>query len=150
MTTKAGNFSSIINRVFIIFLLFTFLVTTGSFILRHAITVKLDKLSAQLKNPSYRHGISALLVDLDVAENSFQKASADGSPADLAIYQRRLDTIFRGMNTIIDHYRRGGDTTLPESRKQLEQKLQEKLDLSRQLFGLRKKVWDDNLLTPVL
>jgi signal transduction histidine kinase len=144
MTTKAGNFSRIINRVFIIFLLFTFLVTTGSFVLRRAITVKLDKLSAQLKNPSYRQGISALLVDLDVAENSFQKAAADGSPADLAIYQRRLDTVFRGMNTIIDHYRQGGDTALPESRKQLEQKLQQKLDLSRQLFGLRKNF--DSLL----
>ncbi|WP_428330578.1 sensor histidine kinase [Mucilaginibacter sp.] len=144
MATKAGNFSRIINRVFIIFLLFTFLVTTGSFILRHSITVKLDKLSAQLKTPSYRQGISALLVDLDVAENSFQKAAADGSPADLAIYQRRLDTIFRGMNTIIDRYRQGGDTSLPESRKQLEQKLQHKLDLSRQLFSLRKNF--DSLL----
>lgn len=144
MTTKAGNFSRIINRILIIFLLFTFLVTTGSFVLRHAITVKLDKLAIQLDSHSYKENISALLVDLDVAENSFQKATADGSPADLAIYQRRLDTIFRGMNTIIDHYRQGGDTTLPESRRQLEQKLQQKLELSKQLFGLRKNF--DSLL----
>ncbi|WP_162996364.1 hypothetical protein [Mucilaginibacter celer] len=118
--------------------MFTFLVTTGSFVLRNAITHKLDKLGEQLKTPSYRQGITALLVDLDVAENNFQKAAADGSPADLAIYQRRLDTIFRGMNLIIDHYRQGGDSSLPESRRQLEQKLQQKLNLSRQLFGLRK------------
>lgn len=144
MATKAGNFSGIINRVFIIFLLFTFLVTTGSFVLRRAITHKLDKLGEQLKTPSYRQGITALLVDLDVAENNFQKAAADGSPADLAIYQQRLDTIFRGMNLIIDHYRQGGDSSLPESRRQLEQKLQQKLDLSRQLFGLRKNF--DSLL----
>lgn len=144
MTTKAGNFSGIINRVFIIFLLFTFLVTTGSFVLRRTITLKLDKLGLQLTTHSYRQGITALLVDLDVAENNFQKAAADGSPADLAIYQRRLDTIFRGMNLIIDHYRQGGDSSLPESRRQLEQKLQQKLDLSRQLFGLRKNF--DSLL----
>jgi signal transduction histidine kinase len=144
MATKTGNFSGIINRVFTIFLLFTFLVTTGSFVLRRAITRKLDKLGEQLKTPSYRQGITALLVDLDVAENNFQKAAADGSPTDLAIYQRRLDTIFRGMNSIIDHYRQGGDSSLPESRRQLEQKLQQKLDLSRQLFGLRKNF--DSLL----
>lgn len=144
MTATTGNFSRIINRILIIFLLFTFLVTTGSFVLRHAITLKLNKLSLQLESPSYKESISALLVDLDVAENSFQKATADGSPADLAIYQRRLDTIFRGMNKIIDHYRQGGDTTLPESRRQLEQKLQQKLELSKQLFGLRKNF--DSLL----
>jgi len=138
MTTKAGNFSRIVNRILIIFLLFTFLVTTGSFVLRHTITVKLDKLGAQLKNPSYKQSISALLVDLDVAENSFQKATSDGKPSDLIIYQRRLDTIFHGMSAIIDHYRQGGDTSLPESRRQLEQKLQQKLELSTQLFDLRK------------
>ncbi|AYL99132.1 sensor histidine kinase [Mucilaginibacter celer] len=138
MTTKADNFSHIVNRILIIFLLFTFLVTTGSFVLRHTITVKLDKLGAQLKSPSYKESISALLVDLDVAENSFQKATTDGNPSDLIIYQRRLDTIFHGMSAIIDHYRQGGDTTLPESRRQLEQKLQQKLELSTQLFGLRK------------
>lgn len=138
MTTKAANFTGIINRLFIIFLLFTFAVTAGCFILRYTIIVKLNKLSAQLEAPSYQPQISALLVELDLAENNFQKAGADGSPADLAIYQHQLDTIFRGMATIIDHYRKGGDLSLPESRLELEKGLQRKLQLSKQLFALRK------------
>lgn len=144
MTMRKGSFSSIINRLFVVFLLFTFLVTTGSFVLRYRISVKLDRLSRQLNSFSSQSGISALLVDLDVAENSFQKASAGGSQADLTAYQRRLDTIFRGMSGIIDYYQKGGDTSLSESRQQLGKGLQQKLELSRQLFDLRKNF--DSLL----
>ncbi|RFZ91339.1 hypothetical protein D0C36_20655 [Mucilaginibacter conchicola] len=145
MTTKKGNFSGTINRILMIFLLFTFVVTTGSFILRHTISRKLENLGQQLTAPSYQQGISDLLVELDMAENSFQKATADGSQADLTAYQHRLDTIFTGLTKIIDHYKRGGGRPIPESRRQLEQKLQQKLELSRQLFGLRKKF--DSLLS---
>ncbi|GAA4308140.1 hypothetical protein GCM10023149_01910 [Mucilaginibacter gynuensis] len=144
MTTKSGNFTGILNRMFIIFLSFTLIVTAGSFILRNSISVKLDKLSEQLEAPSYQQDISALLVELDLAENSFQKASADGKPTDLTAYQHRLDTIFRGMTAILVHYQKGGDTLLPESRSQLEKGLQEKLKLSQQLFSLRKNF--DSLL----
>jgi len=144
MTTKTGNFTGIINRVFIIFLLFTLVVTTGSFILRYSITVKLDRLSKQLGTPGYQQGISSLLVDLDLAENSFQKASSDGSPADLLAYQHRLDTIFNGMTAVITRYQKGGENLLPESRREIEKSLQQKLQLSAQLFSLRKNF--DSLL----
>lgn len=144
MAPKKGNFSGIINRLFIIFLLFTFMVTTGSFLLRHTINVRLHKLRLRMEAPSSRRDISALLIDLDLAENSFQKASADGTSADLLAYQRRLDTVFRGITRIIDHYQNQRDTLLPQSRQQLATGLKQKLELSRNLYSLRKNF--DSLL----
>jgi signal transduction histidine kinase len=144
MTKKSINFTGIINRVFIIFLLFTFLVATGSFILRYSINAKLDRLSRQLNLPTAQPGLSALVVDLDVAENAFQRASTDGNKKDLLSYQHQLDTIFHGITSVIEHYRNAADNSLPESRQELAKGLQKKLELSRQLFELRKNF--DSLL----
>lgn len=133
-----GNITGIINRLVFIFLLFSLIVTAGSFILRHTITVRLDKMGRQLQEPSAQSRISALLLDLDVAENSFQKASGNGNSADLADYRKKTDTIFKEISAIIDHYRTSADTTLPESRAQLAKVLQQKLDISKSLFNLHK------------
>lgn len=144
MTTNKAGFAGILNRLFIIVLLFTFVVTAGSFVLRHTISVKLDRLSSQLAARSSHTDVSALLIDLDLAENNFQKANANGTRADLALYQHRMDTIFAGLAKTIDHYRESGDTSLHQSRQELSKRLQEKLDLSRHLFDLRKNF--DSLL----
>ncbi|OOQ56608.1 sensor histidine kinase [Mucilaginibacter pedocola] len=137
MTTQS-NLTGIINRLVIIFLLFSLIVTAGSFILRHAITVKLDKMGRQLQQPSAQAQISALLLDLDMAENSFQKASGNGNSTDLTDYRKKTDAIFKQITAIIDHYRISADTSLPESRTQLSKVLQQKLDISKSLFNLRK------------
>ncbi|MBL4678268.1 MAG: HAMP domain-containing histidine kinase [Mucilaginibacter sp.] len=144
MSNQSNNFTGIINRVFIIFLLFTFLVTTGSFFLRHTINVKLEKMSSQLSEASSQQDIGALLVELDLGENNFQKINYNNSTADLKIYQQRLDTIFRGLVKIIDRYQKGKYSALPESRRQIEKSLQQKFQLSRQVFALRKNF--DSLL----
>jgi signal transduction histidine kinase len=137
MTTR-GNLTSIINRLVIIFLFFSLIVTVGSFILRNAITVKLDKMAEQLKKSSSHASISALLLDLDMAENAFQKASGNGSFSDLNAYHKKTDTIFKEISGIIDHYQTSSDTSLPESREQLAKILQQKLETSKRLFDLRR------------
>ncbi|OOQ60407.1 sensor histidine kinase [Mucilaginibacter pedocola] len=144
MTKRPGNFARIINRIFIIFLLFTFLVTTGSFFLRHTINQKLERLSMQAAAPPPQHQISALIVELDLAENSFQRASANGKAADLATYKQRLDTIFRSLDSAIGRYQKGSSASLPDSRHQIEKSLQLKLQLSKQLLILRSNF--DSLL----
>ncbi|MCJ8208395.1 HAMP domain-containing histidine kinase [Mucilaginibacter sp. RS28] len=136
MTTR-DNLTGIINRLLIIFLLFSLIVTAGSFILRHSITTRLDKLSGQLNAPSPQNRISALLLDLDMAENSFQKASSNGDAKYLTDYQKKTDNIFREISAITEHYRSQSASNLPESREQLARILAQKLEISAQLFKLR-------------
>lgn len=137
MATQS-NITGIINRLVFIFLLFSLIVTAGSFILRHSITVKLDKMGRQLQQSSAQVQISAVLLDLDMAENSFQKASGNGKLSDLTAYRQKTDTIFKKISGIIDHYRTTSDTLLPESRAQIARILQQKLDISKSLFNLHK------------
>ncbi|QXV64164.1 HAMP domain-containing histidine kinase [Mucilaginibacter sp. 21P] len=138
MATTRGNIGGLINRVVFIFLLFSLIVTVGSFILRHTITVKLDSLSAQLKQPSSNSRISALLLDLDLAENSFQKASSTGDVGQLQDYHNKTTAIFKEISAIIDRYQKGQKTDLPQSSMRLAKILQDKMQLTAQVFELRK------------
>ncbi|MBE9584269.1 HAMP domain-containing histidine kinase [Mucilaginibacter sp. JRF] len=144
MKTRKSKYGGLLNSILIIFLLFTFIVTAGSFLLRHRITVRLEKLGSQLEPASGQQSIADLLVDLDMAENEFQKASSDGRPENLEAYQLGLDTIFRRLNSIISHYWQKGDPALPESRARFENGLQQKIKLSGELSALRKNF--DSLL----
>ncbi|TWR25615.1 HAMP domain-containing histidine kinase [Mucilaginibacter achroorhodeus] len=138
MATTRGNIGGLINRVVFIFLLFSLIVTVGSLILRHTITVKLDSLSAQLKQPSSNSRISALLLDLDLAENSFQKASSTGDVGQLQDYHNKTTAIFKEISAIIDRYQKGQKTDLPQSSMRLAKILQDKMQLTAQVFELRK------------
>jgi signal transduction histidine kinase len=136
---QSESFTGIIRKLFIIFLLFTFIVTAGSFILRHTITNKLDQLSSHLRQPGQQPAISRLLVDLNLAENSFQQASSNGQVRDLDAYKQHLKTIFAQMAEIIQQYRADGKSNLPKSKQQIALALQQKLAVSQQLFDLQKR-----------
>jgi len=136
---QSESFTGIIRRLFIIFLLFTFIVTAGSFILRHTITAKLDQLSSHLRQPGQQPAISRLLVDLNLAENSFQQASSNGQVRDLNAYKQHLKTIFAQMTEIIQQYRADEKSNLPKSKQQIALALQQKLAVSQQLFDLQKR-----------
>lgn len=136
---QSDSFTGILRKMFIIFLLFTFMVTAGSFILRHTITVKLDKLSSQLRHPWQQPAISRLLVDLNLTENSFQQASSNGKVSDLDAYKQHLKAIFAQMTEIIQQYRVDGKSHLPKSKQQIALALQQKLAVSQQLFNLQKR-----------
>jgi len=141
---KSESFTGIIRKLFIIFLLFTFTVTVGSFILRHTITSKLERLSSQLRQPSQQPELSRLLVDLNLAENSFQQASSNGHARDLDAYKQHLKSIFGQMAEIIEQSRADSNSHLPKSKQQIALALQQKLAVSQQLFDLQKRF--DSLL----
>jgi hypothetical protein len=141
---QSGSFTGIIRKLFIIFLLFTFAVTAGSFILRHTISTKLERLSGQLRQPSQQPEISRLLVDLNLTENSFQQASSNGHASDLDAYKQHLKSIFGQMTAIIQRYQADSNTYLPKSKQQIALALQQKLAVSQQLFDLHKRF--DSLL----
>ncbi|MFA6083903.1 sensor histidine kinase [Mucilaginibacter sp.] len=141
---QPGGFTGIIRKLFIIFLLFTFVVTAGSFILRHTINTKLERLSSQLRQSSQQAELSRLLVDLNLTENSFQQASSNGHAGDLEAYKQHLKSIFGQMTAISQHYRADSNSYLPESKRQIALGLQQKLAISQQLFDLHKRF--DSLL----
>jgi signal transduction histidine kinase len=141
---QPGGFTGIIRKLFVIFLLFTFAVTAGSFILRHTISTKLERLSSQLRQPSQQPEISRLLVDLNLTENSFQQASSNGRASDLDTYKEHLKSIFEQMTAISQHYQADSNSYLPKSKQQITLALQQKLAMSQQLFDLHKRF--DSLL----
>ncbi|RNL55816.1 sensor histidine kinase [Pedobacter jejuensis] len=136
---QSDSFSAIIRKLFVIFLLFTFILTVGSFILRHTITNKLDRLSSQLRQPWQQQAISRLLVDLNLTENSFQQASANGEVKDLDAYKKHLKDILAKMGNILQRYKVDGNSDIPKSKQQIALALQQKLAVSEKLFDLQKR-----------
>ncbi|MCZ4224916.1 sensor histidine kinase [Pedobacter rhodius] len=136
---QSERFTGIIRKLFVIFLIFIFIVTTGSFILRHTITTKLDRLSSQLHEPWQQPAINRLLVDLNLTENSFQQASANGQVSDLEAYKNHLKDIFAKMGNIIQRYKADGNSNIPKSKQQIALALQQKIAVSQQLFDLQKR-----------
>ncbi|UKT62151.1 sensor histidine kinase [Pedobacter mucosus] len=136
---QSERFSRIIRKLFVFFLIFTFIVTTGSFILRHTITTKLDRLSNQLQQPWQQPAINRLLVDLNLTENRFQQASANGQISDLETYKNHLKDIFAKIEKIIQWYKVDGNSKIPKSKQQIALALQQKIAVSQQLFDLQKR-----------
>lgn len=136
---QSERFTGIIRKLFIIFLIFTFIVTAGSFMLRHTITTKLDRLSGQLHQPWQQPAINRLLVDLNLTENSFRQASANGQKGDLEAYKKNLKDIFAKMGGIINRYKADGNGHIPKSKQQIALALQQKIAVSQQLFDLQKR-----------
>ncbi|MFC4212364.1 ATP-binding protein [Pedobacter lithocola] len=136
---QSESFTGIIRKLFIIFLILTFILTAGSFILRYTISTKLDRLSSELRQPWQQQNISRLLVDLNVTENSFQQASANGNITDLDAYKKNLKSILAKMETILERYKSDGNSHIPKSKQQIALALQQKLAVSQQLFDLQKR-----------
>lgn len=136
---QTQRFTGIIRKLFVIFLILTFILTAGSFILRHTITSKLDRLSSQLRQPWQQPAINRLLIELNMTENRFRQASANGQANDLEDYKNQLKNVFAKMGNIINGYKTGGNPHIPKSKQQIAIALQQKIAVSQQLFDLQKR-----------
>jgi len=135
---RPGKMSGILQKLFIVFLLVTFAVTVGSFILRNSISGKLERLTAQLEQPSQQLDIGATLLDLSVAENEFQKASEGGKEEDLAAYKSQLKSIFDQVTVILHKYQADSSRYFPGSKQQIALAVQRKVAVSQHLFELKR------------
>jgi signal transduction histidine kinase len=126
-----------LRNVFILFLLFTFIITAGSVVLKYAIGRKLDGLSAQLKAPSPEPEISNILLDLNSAENDFQQANLNGNAAKLENYKFKLNHVFTEINRVLVKYQADSTHFAQGSRQQIARAFAQKLAISQRVFDLK-------------
>jgi signal transduction histidine kinase len=143
-SAKPGAAAKNLRNLFIVFLLFTFIITAGSVVLKYAIVQKLDKLSERLKGPSQEPEISAILLDLNSAENDFQQANLTGHADKLASYKLKLNTIFGQLDHLLRKYQADSAKYFPGSKAQIAQSFTQKLQISQRVFDL--KLHFDSLL----
>jgi signal transduction histidine kinase len=135
--TRPGAAAMNLRNLFIVFLLFTFVLTAGSVILKYSIGRKLDKLSAGLKEPSPEPEISAILLDLNSAENDFQQANLTGHADRLKTYKQKLNTIFGRIDQLLHKYQADSARYFPGSKAQIAQSFANKLAISQRVFDLK-------------
>jgi|GEM_PF-989189 len=143
---KQERTSSILQRLLVVFLLFIFIMTAGSLLLRHSIAEKLAYLSVKLKAPPETGEISNILLELNSAENDFQQASLYGYGDKLEEYQQKLLGVFNKIEGVLQEYTAITDSTssYTKDEKQFKTFLEGKLDISRKVFALKKNF--DSLL----
>jgi signal transduction histidine kinase len=134
---RPGAAAMNLRNLFIVFLLFTFVLTAGSVILKYSIGRKLDKLSAGLKAPSPEPEISAILLDLNSAENDFQQANLTGHADRLATYKQKLNTIFIRIDQLLQKYQADSARYFPGSKAQIAQSFAKKMAISQRVFDLK-------------
>jgi len=127
-----------LRNVFILFLLFTFIITIGSVVLKVAIGKKLDRLSAELKEPSPEPEISSTLLDLNSAENDFQQANLNSDTVKLKSYKYKLNNVFSEINRLLAKYQDDSAHFSPGSRQQIAQSFAKKLAISQRVFDLKQ------------
>jgi signal transduction histidine kinase len=135
--TRPGAAAMNLRNLFIVFLLFTFVLTAGSVILKYSIGRKLDKLSSGLKEPSPEPEISAILLDLNSAENDFQQANLTGHADRLKTYKQKLNTIFGRIDQLLQKYQADSARYFPGSKAQIAQSFAKKLTISQRVFDLK-------------
>ncbi|GAB3911277.1 sensor histidine kinase [Mucilaginibacter boryungensis] len=135
---KPGKAAKYLRNVFILFLLFTFMMTAGSVVLKYSIGQKLDALSARLKEPSPQQDISAILLDLNSAENDFQQANLNGHADKLKAYKSKLNNIFARINQLLIKYRADSARNFPGRRQQIARLVAQKLIISQRVFNLKQ------------
>ena len=141
---QLGGITGILRNLLLIFLVVTFGITAGALILRHSISSKLERLSSKLAGSTQQPLLNGLLVELNMAENSFQKASSGGRSLDLAAYKNQLHSIFNRIDTITSQYRKAHAAFQPGTPDQFALALQQKLEVSQRLFRLHTRF--DSLL----
>lgn len=134
---KPLTVSKNLYRLFIIFLLFTFVITAGSLLLKYSIVQKLDKLSQEFKEPSKTEDISNILLELNTAENDFQQAGLYGHNAELENYKIRLKNIFSRITDIMKNYQADSANYFSGSKQHISASLEKKLLLSQKVFSLK-------------
>lgn len=142
--SNPGELSRYLRKLFLIFLVFTFLIATGALFLRHSFSEKLNSLSQQIQDPAQPPEITNALLELSSAENDFQKASISGSQADLDSYKTKLRNILVEIDGIVKKYQSDSPAYFPEGHTPLEKSFNRKLQLSQEVFELRHSV--DSLL----
>lgn len=135
--------SGILQRLLIIFLIFTFLITAGALLLRYSIAKKLSYLSVKLKAPPETGEISIILLELNDAENDFQQASLYGYREKIAAYQHKLLSVFDRVEEVLQEYAADSSMYINDE-KQLKAFVDGKLALSLKVFALKKNF--DSLL----
>ncbi|MES2376227.1 MAG: HAMP domain-containing sensor histidine kinase [Bacteroidota bacterium] len=155
-TIRPGAAAMNLRNLFIVFLLFTFILTAGSVVLKYSIGRKLDKLSSSLKEPSPQPEISAILLDLNSAENDFQQANLTGHADRLETYKKKLNAIFGRIDQLLEKYKADSARYFPGSKAQIAQSFAKKLAISQRVFELRthfdsllKATTVANISTPV-
>lgn len=137
-TKKPGIAAKNLRNVFILFLLFTFIITAGSVVLKYSIGQKLDALSNRLREPSPEPEISTILLDLNSAENDFQQANLNGHADKLAAYKLKLNNIFIGIDRLLTKYQADSARYFPGSRQQIARSVAQKLAISQHVFNLKQ------------
>lgn len=135
--SKPGELSRYLRKLFIIFLCFSFIIGIGALILRDSFSNKLNDLSEQVKDLAQPQEITNVLLELNSAENDFQKASLYGNNDNLEAYKAKLKNIFKEISIILDDYHSDSKRYFPDGKAELEKSLNNKLRLSEQIFFLK-------------
>lgn len=134
---KSGETSKNLRKLFILFLIFTFLIAAGSLLLRHSIFQKLDTLSENLRGHSQAQEISNILLDLNGAESDFQQAILYGQNEKLEDYKSKLNNTFLQIEAILKKYDLDSARNLSASKEKIGKSFEEKLQISNEVFGLK-------------
>lgn len=137
-SVRPGAATKNLRNIFILFLLFTFIITVGSVVLKYSIGRKLNGLSAKLKEPSPGPEIGNILLDLNSAENDFQQANLNGNADKLVDYKRKLNNVFAEINGLLVKYQSDSARYFPGSRQQIARSFAQKLAISQRVFDLKQ------------
>jgi len=135
---RAGATAKNLWNIFILFLLFTFIVTAGSVVLKYSIGRKLEGLSIRLKEPSPTPEISNILLDLNSAENDFQQANLNSNAGKLVDYKAKLSNVFAEINQLLVKYQADSARYFSGSRQLIAGAFANKLAISQRVFDLKQ------------
>jgi len=135
---RTGAAAKNLRNIFILFLLFTFIITIGSVVLKYSIGRKLAGLSARFKEPSPAPEISNILLDLNSAENDFQQANLHGNAGNLFAYKAKLSNVFAEINRLLVKYQADSARYFPGSKQQIARSFSNKLEISQRVFDLKQ------------
>lgn len=144
VVNKSGETSNNLRKVFILFLVFTFLIAAGSLLLRQSIFEKLNNLSNQLRGHSQTQEITNILLDLNGAESDFQQAILNGEDKKLEDYKTKLSNTFLQIESLLKKYELDSTRNLSASQEEIGKSFGEKLKISNQVFELKQNF--DSLL----
>lgn len=134
---KSGETSNNLRKLFVLFLVFTFLIAAGSLLLRHSIFQKLDTLAAKLREHSQNQEISNILLDLSGAESDFQQAILYGENQKLEDYKTKLTRTFNQIELILKKHDLDSSGGFSASKEQLGKAFGDKLQISNEIFSLK-------------
>ncbi|MBB2149136.1 sensor histidine kinase [Pedobacter gandavensis] len=137
LVNKSGETSNNLRKLFVLFLVFTFLIAAGSLLLRHSIFKKLDTLAEKLRGHAQSQEISNILLDLSGAESDFQQAILYGENQKLEDYKAKLARTFNQIEVILKKHDLDSTGGLSANKEQLGKAFNDKLQISKEIFSLK-------------